>query len=80
MTDTDKTEETGPSAVTLDEAHEAGFLGTVADPEPNESYALGGKLAQQPPKDDDTSSSSSSSSAKSSGTTSKASTSKASSS
>ena len=77
MTDSDKTE-TGPSAVTIDEANEAGFLGTVADSEPNDSYAVGGKLAQQPPKADSSSSADTSSSAKSSSSSSKASTSKAS--
>jgi hypothetical protein len=73
MTDTDKTE-TGPSAVTIDEANEAGFLGTVADPEPNESYTVAGVVAAAQAADD----SSSSSSAKSSSSSSKASTSKAS--
>ena len=75
MTDSDKTE-TGPSAVTIDEANEAGFLGTVADSEPNESYTVAGVVAAAQAADD--SSSSSSSSAKSSSSSSKASTSKAS--
>lgn len=74
MTDSDKTE-TGPSAVTIDEANEAGFLGTVADSEPNESYTVAGVVAAAQAADD---SSSSSSSAKSSSSSSKASTSKAS--
>ena len=73
MTDSDKTE-TGPSAVTIDEANEAGFLGTVADSEPNESYTVAGVVAAAQAADD----SSSSSSAKSSSSSSKASTSKAS--
>ena len=76
MTDSDKTE-TGPSAVTIDEANEAGFLGTVADSEPNESYTVAGVVAAAQAADD-SSSSSSSSSAKSSSSSSKASTSKAS--
>lgn len=50
MSATDKPDEpeTGETTTTLDEAYDAGYLGTAPDPEPNESYAVGGKLAQAP--------------------------------
>lgn len=44
----EETPDTGATTTNLEEAQEAGFFGTHQDPEPNESYAVGGKLAQQP--------------------------------
>lgn len=64
--------ETGATTTTLDEANEAGYLGTAPDPEPNESYTVAGVLAAAS-SSGATSSSKSSSSSSSSSKSSKAS-------
>ena len=46
MSTTDEPE-TGATIETLEDAQEAGYLGTAPDPEPNESYTVAGVLAQE---------------------------------
>lgn len=46
MTKQDKTPKQGKTTTDVEEATEAGYLGTPADPEPNESYTVEGVTAQ----------------------------------
>jgi hypothetical protein len=45
MSTSESSTETGATTTTLDEANEAGYLGTAPDPEPNESYTVQGVVA-----------------------------------